>query len=457
MPLDAYYDSTRKTYLITDKDDDWMCVDREAIKHRLALKGYRMRADKSELLSPADAAVVRIQNERNVSYAGPLAGFARGVRWINGVKVLVTHSPRMLTPVNGEWNLIRTLVDQQLEPHAPCMIDQRPYWHAWVKLGLKALRSCIATGHVTYGQVMILVGNKGCGKSLLQHLLTQILGGRVAYPFQFMSGQTPFNRELFANEHQMIEDEQEHKDTKNRVRFGSALKQIAAKIEHPCYGKGRDGQTLTPFWRCSFSVNDDTEHLEVLPPFSDSMMDKVLLLHCRKLPMPMPAGNNEEKAIFWQALMKELPAYIHWLENEFVIPAEVADPARYGIREFMHPRVMMLLDDLLPETRLLSLIDHVMFQDGRTEWDGTSEELTKTLYEHPGYVTQAKALLSSGGACGKLLSQLAKRHPDRVVENRTESARKWRLMFKLGDTPAPRPPAPPADGMTADLAILPPP
>lgn len=430
MPLDAYYDSARKAYLILDADNDWMTVDREAIKHRLALRGYRMRPDSKsgEIIAPADAAVVRIQQERNVSYAGPLAGFPRGPRWVNGVKVLITHSPKLIEPKEGEWPLMRIVLDNQFAPHEHSPIDQRPYWHAWVKLSLKALRECLRTGRVSYGQVLIMVGKKGCGKSMLQHRITDMLGGRVAFPFHFMAGTTPFNREHFANEHQMIEDEQEHKDMKSRVRFGSALKQIAAKTEHPCYGKNRDGQTLTPFWRCTVSANDEPDRLEVLPPFDESLSDKVILLHCRKLPMPMPTGTPEEKDAFEDALRAELPAYIHWLDNEFTIPAEIADPNRYGVKAFMHPHVMTLLGDLLPETRLLALIDHVLFMDGLKEWEGTSEELTRVLYEHDGYKAQAKALLSSSGFCGRLLGQLSRSHPDRVKEHRTEGTRNWKIM-----------------------------
>lgn len=450
LPIDAYYESTTGKYLIQDNRTDWMKVDRESLRHRLALLGYRMRVKKDEALSPADYVVVRIQQERNVSYAGPLAGFERGERTINGVRILITHSPVLIEPRQGDWPLIRVITDNQFAPWSEPAIDQRPYWHAWVQLSLRALRQTLTKGRVTYGQVMMLVGKRGCGKSLLQTLVTHILGGREVFPYHFMAGLTPFNREHFANEHQRIEDEQEHKDLKNRVRFGSALKQIASRVDHPCYGKNRDGQTLTPFWRCTVSANDEPDHLEVLPPFHDSLQDKVILLHCHKLPMPMPAGTPEEKDLFIAALCKELPAYIHWLDNEFVIPPEVADPSRYGVKPFFHPHIMLLLNDLQAETRLLALIDHILFMDGCKEWSGTAEELTRVLFESESYKAQAKSLLSFSGAAGRLLSLLAKACPDRVVEARTALSRDWNI-YKAVDTTAAT--APTNDGMTADSQV----
>lgn len=425
--IDAYYDSSRKHYLVEDADGNWMMVDKQAILHRLAFVGVRPKPARGEWVSPGDEQIIVIQQKRNVAYAGPLAGHKKGIHWINGNKILVTHSPKLVIPKPGDWNTLQALIDNQLDP------VQRAYWHSWLKLSLTQLMECIEFGRVTYGQAMILAGPRGCGKSLLQLVITEVLGGRSGSPFAFMVKETPFNRELFGYEHQKIEDEQPHKDIKSRVRFGDALKQLCATVTHPCFGKNKDGLTLTPFWRPSLSVNDEPDHLEVLPPMEDSLADKIILLKCAWAPMPMPAGTGEEKAAFWAQLVSELPAYIHWLVNEFTVPVEIQDPTRYGVKAYLNPAILVQLADLQPEIRLLSLIDQILFMDGATQWEGSAEELIYRLHNDNKYAPQAKHLVSGGIYCGKLLGKLSRMTGSRVKEIRTATDRDW--LIKASPTP----------------------
>lgn len=440
LPLDAYYDSTRRCYLIEDTEGNWMSVDKESIKLRLARMGYcpRARPSRDELISEADLILLRIQNERNVTYSCNLAGFRRGTHYINESKILVTRSPRIIESTPGPWPNIRALIDNQLEKRTPDEFEQNHYFHTWLKLSDTQLRACVATSQVTYGQALIFVGPRGCGKSLLQLLIGEVLGGRTATPFAFMSGATPFNSELFACEHQMIEDEQPHKDMKSRVRFGDAIKSVTATLKRACYGKNKEGQMLTPFWRLTLSVNDEPQHVEVLPPFTDSLLDKIILLYCRKEPMPMPAGSSEEKALFWTQLTRELPHYLHWLRHEYVIPESIRESSRYGLTAFLHPYVMTLLSDLLPETRFLALIDHILFMDGCPEWPGTAEELTRVLVNDPSYGQQAKSLINSHIGCGRMLGALARSHPQRFKEVRSSDRREW-IITAPPNAPLPAP------------------
>jgi hypothetical protein len=427
LKIDAYYDSGRKSYLVQDKEGSWMPIEKMDIKNRLILAGARRSRLDSELLPEVDQLILRIQDERHVAYAGPLAGYSCGTHIINGSKVLVTQSPKLITSKPGSWPTIRTLFDNMLGPLAGETTDQRILYYGWLKLCDEQLRKCLEDGICTYGQFIIFAGARGCGKSLCQLLTTEIMGGRSAAPYGYMSGSTPFNRELFTAEHQMIEDEQPHKDHKNRVRFGEAIKQIAARINHPCYGKNREAQSLTPFWRGSLSVNDEPDHLGVLPPFENSLLDKIIILHCRKHPMPMPAATVAEKDAFWKTLLSELPAFLHYLRYEFQIPVEYTDAPenRYGLRPYIHPYISPLVDDMAPETQLLSLIDHCLFDDGAPIWRGTAEEMLRRLSNHTSYGSQTRSVVGNAAWAGRMLGQLAKSKPGRVQEERTANVRNW--------------------------------
>ena len=71
----------------------------------------------------------------------------------------------------------------------------------------------------------------------------------------------------------------------------------------------------------TISLNDDPEALLVLPPLDDHIEDKIILLRASRFDLPMPTGTTAERGAFWDQLISELPAYVHWLLNDFEIPS----------------------------------------------------------------------------------------------------------------------------------------
>ena len=76
-------------------------------------------------------------------------------------------------------------------------------------------------------------------------------------------------------------------------------------------------------------MNDEPERLLVLPPFDADIRDKILALKISKKPMPMDTGDSEADKRFWQKLVSELPAFLHFIDN-YEVPAGLQD-GRYGI------------------------------------------------------------------------------------------------------------------------------
>ena len=119
----------------------------------------------------------------------------------------------------------------------------------------------------------------------------------MASPYQYMTGMTPFNGEMFKAEHLVIEDNAASTDIRARRSFGSLLKTITVNDHQPCYAKGKQAVSLTPFCRLSISVNDEPENLMVLPPIDESIEDKLILLRqtaplCRCRLAPWKSVNN---------------------------------------------------------------------------------------------------------------------------------------------------------------------
>jgi hypothetical protein len=442
-PVQAHYDGVRKAFWTTNDRSGWIEVNEQSLRRLLRAQGLRGgKLLNGERLTPLEQRLSEIQTQHDVAYAGALAGHHSGPTECCGQRILVTTSPNLITPVAGEWPVLRRFLESLLFDNR---YDQRQYVYAWLKIAYEALRERLWRG----GPAMALAGQRGCGKSLLQNLFTEILGGRSAKPYRYMSGGTQFNADLFGAEHLMIEDEHSSTDIRSRRAFGSNIKQFTSNYTQSCLGKNRQALTLTPFWRVSISVNDEPEAMMVLPPMSDSahdsLGDKIILLSAQKAEMPLPTVENEEWQMFWRTLSAELPAFVDFLVN-WNIPDEFRHP-RFGVKAWQHPRLLAALDALAPETRLLVLIDEVIFTETEDtpgvkkgirreeKWEGTAEQLERRLCISS-FDNEARRLLSWPSATGTYLGRLAHKHPDRVKPARTGDARNW-IIFRKPEPPGP--------------------
>jgi hypothetical protein len=216
--LEIYYDAVGTTFWVQNNRAGWIKVKAEDVKARLAKLGHRRKTQEGEQVSPVDLLMIEIQASRDVDYAGSLAGFAKGVYMINEKRILVKDSPRLLTSAPGDWPLLRGIILNMLGP------EQQDYLLGWLKVSLESLYS----GKHRVGQALVLAGQKDCGKSLLQDLITILLGNRSHKSHRYMNGETTFNGELFGAEYLMIEDEEAATDIRARRNFGTKIKEITA-------------------------------------------------------------------------------------------------------------------------------------------------------------------------------------------------------------------------------------
>jgi len=268
-----------------------------------------------------------------------------------------------------------------------------------------------------------------------------MLGGRVAHPYQFMSGATPFNAELFGAEHLSIEDEKPSTDYTSRRHFGTALKNLVVNQEQTCYRKFATPVALKPVWRVSMSVNDDPEALQVFPAMDNDIADKLILLQTTKSAMPMKTGSPAERKAFWDTLVSELPAFLFYITRQWQIPTWLLEgewAERYGMDSFKHPDVLRALSDLAPETHLLELIDEALFMPPNNtlsydEWKPEIHELTSREVEQKirsrfsDRLYEVNKILKGPNSCRNYLGRLASKSASRVQRVRTKYDRKWRI------------------------------
>ena len=408
-PPSIYYDASKKDFYILDKAGRWISITATNVKCHLKVAGVSSRSAYGAIASPIDEEMVRIQTENSVDYASPLAGYDAGLVMINNRPILVTESPVVLEPADGEWPTIASILERMFnDPDG----DQRPYLYGWLHVAVSGMQ----VRRWQPGQVCVLAGPVNCGKSLLQALITKLLGGRSANPYLFVAGKTEFNADLFRAEHLMIEDNAESSDMRVRRHTGAIFKGVAVNHEHHFHKKGLTGLTLTPNWRMTVSVNDEPERLQVVPPVDDDIGDKMMLFQVRPGVMPMATSTAEERERFMQQLESELPAFLKFL-LEYRIPEELRC-TRFGITHFHHPELLQALNGLSQQSRLLELIDSSLhpYCGVNVLFEGTAAELERRLYEGNNAIAQqARNLFSFNNACGTFLGRLVREMPDRVT------------------------------------------
>lgn len=422
LPLpELYYFGHGQCYYRQAGHGGWQKINEKSLDTDLKARGYSFDEEPGMVLPEGVQAKRALQLQHDVGYAGRLAGYLSGHYTSFGRLILVTESPVIIEPKAGSWDTIRRLVDGLFKDGN---VDQTPYFYGWLKTAYESLRS----GNFTPGQVLTIAGVKDCGKSRVQNLITDLLGGRVAKPYHFMTGKSHFNSELFGAEHLMIEDEPASTRIEARRNLGAMIKTVTVNDAQTCYTKMLEGISLRPFWRLSITMNDEPEDLMVLPPFDEGIEDKIILLKAFRQPMPMPTDTPEQKAAFRRQLVAEVPAFLDFLTH-WEIPVHLKNN-RFGIATYHHPDLLEKVAELAPEQRLLALIDQcpTLFPIGG-EWRGTALKLEQELTDNVWPLHhQGRTLLQHQNTCGTLLGRLASQQPGRVSTDRVSNGHKvWKI------------------------------
>lgn len=420
--VDAYYDAARKEYLIKNSGGRWLAHKEAAFRRILIYRGFSASKRDGEILTECEEEMLRVQDTRDVSFCGPLAGRAAGFYEELGTRFLVTESPRLVEPKPGEFPVIRAILRGLLagedEPHGARQLQLALGWLA------SAARNLYG-GTRQAGQALVLAGPAGCGKSVFQnHVITPALGGRSAKCVLFLQGRTAFNSELFGAEHLMLEDENADTSIAARLGLAASIKQICVNEVQPCHAKHRPIVNLRPFWRLSVSVNDEPERLTIIPPLARDIADKIIILRCGRVRWPMPADTREGWARLRAAMDAELPAFIHYLLEAHEIPGELRSD-RYGVAHWHHPELAEALESLSPEAHFAQLL--LRWLPPRDHWTGTADQLRTELTGHDDTARDARDLLRWMNACGTYLGRLAQRgHPLlEIQQRRTAFSREW--------------------------------
>lgn len=402
VKVSVFYCPLQSSFYAKNDQGEFQVFGRSELKSLLKQNRFSPFFLHPDGLNFMESELLRIVKSQNVRYAGTLSGYEPGLYEMYTQRFLVTSGPRFIVPKAGTWKNLKTLITGLLG-------NQAKYFFAWIKCANASLRRGPPWAS---GQLLGIAGPPRCGKSVLQDLITPMLGGRVSSPYDYMIGESNFNADIYGAEHGLIGDTNHATDHKSRREFGAAIKKLVVERVHKLHDKGKTGISCTPFVRLTLTLNENPEALLVLPSLDTDVKDKIILLHGKEW------GIKEQAAKFpgWNAyeaqLRSELPALLYAM-NKWTIPEEISG-GDYGVESFHADTLVDALTSMSQDQSLLNIIDSYIFDKRLCErWEGTATDLVKDL---------VKAVGNSGGAisippewrAGQLLTLLADKHPARI-------------------------------------------
>lgn len=451
------FDEASSIFWMQRDADSWISLREGALRRELKSRGLRDKAIamNKETIAPLDAEIRRIEQQERVARSLFVAGYKPGVQDFGGEKILVTRRTPLLVPKKGEWPLLaevfRRLMCGKLETATGEVdLDQRHHLWAWMQHMLQSLYA----NRISRGLWLHVAGEPNCGKSLLRDICVALTGGRMGKPYKWMIDKEEFNRDMFGAVMQVMDDDTADTKIESRKNLAAKGKQIVADGAIYLRAMFNDGFVFKPMWRLMTLTNFEAEALLVMPPMTNDLVGKVLMMKAHQLqrpdtretpwPMPMHTNTPEQQERFWAALSAEFPAFLFWLLGEYEVPSQIAG-GRFGVIAWQHPEILKELQKFSPHVRLWQLIESsaVVFMrkvsgDGPNEalhteetstWEGTSGRLHELLGGPESKLTRAeKDKLPDPSWIGQRLAALEKEWGSDVVKfKRTGAARTWVL------------------------------
>tara|TARA_R100000951_G_scaffold41798_4_gene35290 strand:+ start:12314 stop:14212 length:1899 start_codon:yes stop_codon:yes gene_type:complete len=228
-------------------------------------------------------------------------------------------------------------------------------------------------GKPEMGQVVILAGERGGGKTLYTNKIIGGLLGGVANCKSYLMDGSSFTSDLVAYPVWVMDDEDGAGDFRSRSKLTAQIKKVASSglIK---YNK-KYGTTADVPWhgRCNICCNIDDQSLaSMLPNLAMSVRDK--LIACRVYSgMKFPNTKEETE----RRIQKELPYYARWLlDQDF---SDVCNDHRFGVDAYIHPELEV---SALQNSETFGFQEVIeMFRETikKSHWQGTASQLWDAL------------------------------------------------------------------------------
>lgn len=428
------YNSELKTFLERQADGEWIEVQKDqaigALWNYFQITDLRKRlfdgegrAVGWEQCSDAEDILFYLtrMNRVHISSKQGFAGYRAGIHEIGGTKCLTLKQLSILRPQKGPWDTIRRFLTHLFggQDGAPDGHRQFERFLTWCSVLLRVVHGIyhgnkrLPKAQSTF-LVLMLIGPSQMGKSFtINHILSPMLGGVTANPFQHMAGETAFNADTATPILQVCDDARSANSHEQRKQRAQWLKEACTGGPVRIHGKGRDAVSIPLLWAHVYSMNDGEDSITAAPALIEGMLERLLVLRTTDVLWPGFANNHlpGKREQLEEAIHGELAAFVHHLLYEF-IPAEDLLGSSFGCKDFIHPEIKGRLDALTPEARLRdALVGRVLDRD----FEGSANSLLGLMQTHLAEFERAH-FPTSPYTLGRSLSKLCRMYPDEFTD-----------------------------------------
>jgi hypothetical protein len=362
-----------------------VAIPKEQMVLELRKLGFPHKAKKGQALSEVEGALLTISNESRVDEVAPVVFAKDRVVAFNGRRILNSSKAAPVRPAGtgdpSEWKWIEHFITPFFVKDAEGR-DTLPYFLAW----FKRLYLAVLDHRLDQGQLLILLGQTGRGKTLLTNQIIGRAVGGYADASDYLSGNTSFNKDLCGSAMWVVDDQVAAATYADQRKFVELTKRCVANPRLEYHAKYADAVSLPWSGRVAMSLNLDANSLAALPTLDSSNRDKVLALRLNPKHRVTFRSNEETEAI----IADELPYFLRWL-IDYQVPEHVVASNRFGVKTYIDPFIEAAAYDNSSRSAIAELVEFFSrkYREGATScgaptptaWRGTLTDFQVTLHE----------------------------------------------------------------------------
>lgn len=378
--LDQYWFNGKSFYKLLGEAP--VCIPKEQLVLELRRAGFSPKLKKNQTVSEVEQAVLCISNDNRVEEVAPVVFSDKRVVSFNGRKILNNCRTTIVYAANdGDealWPWMKKFLETFFAPDDQGR-DTLDYFLAW----FQRLYRAVVAHRLDQGQLLILLGPTGHGKTLLTNKIVGEAVGGFSDASAYLSGQTAFNKDLCGSAAWVIDDQMAAATYADQRKFVELTKRCVANPRLEYHAKYSDAIPLPWAGRVMMSLNLDANSLAALPSLDSSNRDKIIALRISERHKPK-FGSNEfvEKTI-----KDELPHFLKWL-TDWTPPEWVKDSSRFGVATYIDPMIEAAAYDNSSRSAIAEMVEFfarkVREHSGQQKWRGTLTDFTVTLHEANG-------------------------------------------------------------------------
>jgi hypothetical protein len=359
-----------------------MAIPKEQVVLELRRLGFSPKPKKGQTLSEVEQAMLYISNDCRVDEVAPVVFSDARVVAFNGRKILNNCKAVPVQPAGdgdpSNWPWLSSFLTPFFAKDDQGN-ETLPYFLAWFKrIYLAALYH-----RLDQGQLLILLGPTGHGKSFLTNQIVAGALGGLADASDFLSGKTSFNRDLCGAAAWVIDDSTAAATYSDQRKFVELTKRCVANPRLEYQAKYADAIPLPWAGRVMMSLNIDANSLAALPTLDSSNRDKVIALRVNA-GFKMRFGTNEQNE---EKVRRELPFFLKWL-HDWQAPPHVVDASRFGVATYIDSFVEAAAYDNSSRSAIAEMIEFfskkVREHTNQDTWRGTLTEFQVVLHDSNG-------------------------------------------------------------------------